>query len=328
MLWNASITPSDIINRHQVRSRYTQNFDLLNGSSHYGTVFKGTAASVRSFVNRLKPLTPYHKYYPGWARLGVDFKHAVIKVIHKPEYLDWETFVQSVQRESLIQYEANRQAPGMTSIPLFSAVDVTSGVGIIISEYLTIRSLAKVGQEYLKRHAQSIYHDIDSRFRNLWHAGILHMDAHANNIFIASDGRLVVLDFGASVMLPHNLWDIMKKTLNDYTNQPLYVVWDWFKIQVMLNLKTLDVEKVIYDKMFRYAAPNHRKGNADWIMMKRYHTLFTPVIRSSSSSQSRFSMSASTSKRPFWKRWLKKIGPRRKKKQPVHFPSIVHTPNT
>jgi serine/threonine protein kinase len=325
-MWNGTITPADIINRHQVRNKYTKNFDLLNGSSHYGTVFKGTAASVKSFVNRLKPLTPYHTYFPGWARLGVDYKHAVIKVIHKPEYLDWKTFVTSVERESLIQYGANNQSPGMTAVPLFSAVDVTSGVGIIISEYLVIKSLAKVGKEYLKRHAQSIYHDIDSRFRNLWQAGILHMDAHSNNIFIASDGRLVVLDFGASVMLPENLEDLMKKSLGDFPDQPLYVIWDWFNVQAGFKLKIMDVEKLIYDRMFKYAAPNHRKGNADWIMMKRYHTLFTPIIGSSSST--RFSMSPSTSKRPFWKRWLNKIGPRRKKKQPVHFPSIVHTPST
>jgi hypothetical protein len=280
--WKGNISPEQIINRTNIKNIFPKNtFTLINGNSSYGTVFKAKSSAIQKFVQNLR--TPYYKYFPEWNNLGTTISQAVIKVIHKPNHLQWDRFVGIVEREANIQSYVYRKVPGLTAACLYSAIDIESGIGIIISEFLKITPLIKV-----KQTNKSMYQKIETCFRSIWNIGIVHMDAHGKNVFVASpDKRLVLLDWGASVFLPKPTQSIMKELLLKHKNKrtPLFEVWDEFREKVK-GKGYENIENIIYIDMLLFAgvSPRHRKQNADWLMLEYYYTYYVRNNNLSSSS--------------------------------------------
>ena len=266
-LWATNISePEEVLTRGEVKSKYANGFTLVNANSYYGTVFKGEASAVKSFVTELTKrmknymITKEYNYL-----MSGKVKRAAVKVIHKPPRLTWPQFIKAVERESVIQTYVHETFPSITPACLFAGVDHAHGVGIIVSQWLELTPVN------LKEIGKTVYRQLEGHFSKLWSLGVLHMDAHANNIFTENrTGGVVLLDWGASAFLPKDTLPLMKQELRKTGGANLPQVWDNFTAAVKQKMR-VDVEPRVrkQQELNAKVSPRHKKENADWVVLKK-----------------------------------------------------------
>lgn len=251
--WIVPPGPDTIFSKKQVWNHY-RSFNRLGKESVYGTVFRVSRKQAEKFLESMD-----RDSQTRYGRLTETTQYA-LKIIHKRRDLDWRDFAIVVQREANIQMMVHTSFPDITPPVVFAGMNHTHGTGYIASPWVPgLKSLDK-------RYTTTMYPSIDNMFSKVWYLGLLHMDAHLNNIFTTSSNRFMLLDWGASAFVPVNLVDDLKRRLHQRGDDiPLHEVWKTF----VQDHPGEEIERRLYNQViYRAGAPSLRKRNADWLVLR------------------------------------------------------------
>jgi hypothetical protein len=102
----------------------------------------------------------------------------------------------------------------------------TGGYSPKMDATLTVMELVDGRQVAATRELSArAFADLEKAFVSLWARRILHADAHSGNAFVKKDGRVALIDFGASIVLPESL---RAKTVAQATSVEYYKKLDEF----------------------------------------------------------------------------------------------------
>ena len=251
--WIVPPGPDAVFSKKQVWDHY-RSFNRLGKESVYGTVFRISKKEAEKFLETMD-----RDSQTRYGRLSESLY--ALKIIHKKRDQNWRDFAIVVQREANIQKMVHTSFPEITPPVVFAGMNNNHGTGYIASPWVSgLKSLDK-------RYTASMYPAIDDMFSNVWSLGVLHMDAHLNNIFTKTPSqRVMLLDWGASAFVPVNLVDDLRRQLRQRSPEtPLHEVWNAF----VRNHPDEQIEQRLYNQViFRAGAASLRKRNADWLVLR------------------------------------------------------------
>lgn len=246
--------PDKVFTKKDIRRHYT-SLNRVGTDSVYGTVYKINRKQAKDFMT----MVDRSKYRDAQTRyITTNDKYMALKIIHKRKGISWEEFSLIVQREANIQMMVHRKHPKITPPVLVAGMYHDHGTGYIMSPWVS--NLKPLADNY----KGNMYPAVESMFRKVWSLGILHMDAHLNNIFITPKDTLMLLDWGAAAFVPAPLVEDLRQRVSQ-TNTNLFDVWKSF----VTDHADQKVEERLYNQVkYRAGAPNLRKKNADWLILK------------------------------------------------------------
>jgi hypothetical protein len=256
--WIVAPGPDTVYTKKQIHKHY-RSFDRLDKDSVYGTVFRINKRQAEKFLEGMDR--------DCMTRFGpIKGSSFALKIIHKKRGLGWGQFSTVVQREANIQAMVHAMHPEITPPVIFAGVHHAHGTGYIAAPWVAgLKSLAD-------KYHQEMYPAIEDMFTKVWSMGILHMDAHLNNIFMTPDSRCILLDWGASAFVPLNVVDDLAARMTNRISrrgrgidtQRLFEIWKSF----VSDHPDVNIESRLYNQVvYRAGAPSLKRKNADWIVL-------------------------------------------------------------
>lgn len=256
--------PNVVFSKKQVLNHYNKSFSRLNKESVYGTVFRVSEKQATAFLQSMNgsSKTIYSPMFD---------KYYALKIIHKRRNMDWKAFSVVVQREANIQMMVHTSFPEVTPPVCFGGLNHQNGTGYICSPWVAgLQALSK-------KYSPAMYPDIDNMFSKVWFLGVLHMDAHHNNIFITPDKKFMLLDWGAAAFVPLGLVEDLRHRLHNRSSAtPLPAVWQEF----VADHPRHNIEGRLYNQVvYRAGAPHLRKTNADWLILSNLYKYYNKTTK-------------------------------------------------
>lgn len=115
----------------------------------------------------------------------------------------WPAFLKRSTRENAAHMYVHRHAPDIVPALHFAGA-LENGI------YVTVMDVAAgvTLKEYVKQHggiSSRLYNALEKAIVRMWQLGIVHGDLHDENVMVASDRVVTIIDFGFAVMLPGEL---------------------------------------------------------------------------------------------------------------------------
>jgi hypothetical protein len=215
-----------------------------NGGASVGKGAAGEAWSLpASAVPGLMKLAAVEHPAPARAApLPHPSSHVVVKIA--PSYGELGKVLQGYHEMRVHAYLADPsiETPGLPRSSDHVPKYHTGGYSPAMDATLTVMELVDGRQVAATRElSPRAFADLEKAFVSLWARRIFHADAHSGNAFVKKDGRVALIDFGASIVLPDSL---RAKTVAQATSVEYY--------------KKLDEFCFMYSEAYAASKPNTR----------------------------------------------------------------------
>jgi len=152
-------------------------------------------------------------------------RKAIVATLAKQEKSAvWMKFVTESTRESIaheflmkrnsVHLKSDRTGSSMSLNPTnivpefyFGGSNNSYGIYVSVTEFLECREITG------KTHVPGVAVQAEKALLTLCTFGIAHADAHTGNIVVDSSGRVKVIDFGMSIILPEDLKQVVRKKM-------------------------------------------------------------------------------------------------------------------